>query len=402
MRAVLTNFGTIGDFAPLLTLGRELARRGHTPLMAFPPFARAMATQNPFQFLPLGPDLSSLRDQINMTWTEAPGLYSSSQEMLTLLFPFRDAFDQIFTELREACRSADVLIGGAAQPIARMVHEVTGIPFVSIQVAHFGGSGGPALREAGDMLINPFRRKIGLPPVEDPLVAGANSPQMTIYAMSKHLRGRPVDWPSHYHLTGFFFEKNDALFQPDSELEKFIAQDSAPVVMTLGSIAHRKPQALAKLLEEAACFAGYRAVIQGIPVESASLSSSPAIYRCGFIPHAWLFSRAACIVLHGGAGTAASTFRAGVPGIFVPHGDCYDQPYWAQLAVEAGCAEPAIPYSDLTAETLASTIRATMSNDNLRVAAASLAAKIRKEPGVALAADLITEFVARVGLCQDC
>jgi hypothetical protein len=36
-----------------------------------------------------------------------------------------------------------------------------------------------------------------------------------------------------------------------------------------------------------------------------------------FVPHSWLLPRAACIVHHGGAGTTAAAFRAGIPQAFV-------------------------------------------------------------------------------------
>lgn len=401
MRTVLTNFGTVGDFVPLLTLARELANQGHTPVLAFPPFARGLAAKTPFKFVSIGPDLSSLRDQVNIGWTETREIYQSPEGMLALLMPFREAFDQVFLDLKHACHNADVLISGPAQPLARIVHEVTGIPFVSIQVAHFGGSGGPAIREAGNRLINPFRRRLGLPPVNDPLTTGANSPQMAIYAMSRHLRARPAEWPSHYHVVGFFFDQNDSLFQPNPQLEEFVTQGAPPVVMTLGSIAHNDPGALAELLAEAARLAHCRAVIQAGSAAGITFPDYAETFWTGLVSHAWLFPRAACVVLHGGAGTAAAAFRAGVPTIFVPHGDCYDQRYWAQLAMEVGCSTAAIPYADLTADKLASAIDATARNQQLRNSAISLGAKIRTEPGVALAASMITEFVSRVGLCHD-
>jgi sterol 3beta-glucosyltransferase len=125
------------------------------------------------------------------------------------------------------------------------------------------------------------------------------------------------------------------------------------------------------------------------------------VYWADFVPHDWLFPRAACIVLHGGAGTAAATFRSGVPGIFVPHGDCYDQRYWAQLAEEAGCSVSAIQYSELEVPRLAAAIVNSVHNAGLRQAAAALGEKVRKEPGVRHAARLIKEFVASVGLYEE-
>ena len=401
MRVVITNFGTTGDFRPLLTLARELAAQGDTPVLAFPPFAEPLVSQSGFEHCAIGPDLRLLRDEVNQGWSESAGIYHSSEQMLALLLPFREAFDQIFAELKNACRDTDVLISGPAQPMARMVHEVTGIPFVSIQVSHFGGSGGPGLRQAGEQLINPFRQKLGLPPVSDPLTSGANSPQLALYAMSAHLRPRPADWPGHYRVTGFFFDGPDQTWQPETRLEDFMSQGDPPVVVTLGSMVHSESKKLAATLCEAMELAGCRAVIQGMPSEVRPERTAPHVYWGDFIPHDWLFPRAACIVLHGGAGTAAATFRSGVPGIFVPHGDCYDQRYWGQLAEEAGCSVPAIQYSELEAERLAAAIADSVHNPGLRQAAAALGEKVRKEPSVRHAARLIKEFVARVGLYED-
>lgn len=401
MRVVLTNFGTVGDFRPLISLAHELTAAGHKAVLAFPPAMEALIPENGLEYLPVGPDLRALRDEVNRTWSEETGIDQSSEQMLRLLMPFQEYFDRIFEELREVCAKADVIISGPAQPLARMIYEKTGIPFVSVQFSHFGGHGGPALREAGDRLVNPFRKKLGLPQLKDPLTIGANSPQLALYAMSAHLRPRSPDWPHHYHITGFFFDNHAPSWSLDPELEKFVLAGNPPVVITLGSMVHREPSALARLLAEAVEMAGCRAVIQGIAKDHLPDGAASQVYWAGFAPHEWLFSKASCVVLHGGAGTAASVFRAGVPGVFIPHGDCYDQRYWAELALAAGCAVPAVPYLELTSRRLASAIEETLKTQSLHQSAKVLSAKIRKEAGTRLAVHLVTELVARTGLWDD-
>jgi len=172
-------------------------------------------------------------------------------------------------------------------------------------------------------------------------------------------------------------------------------------VITLGSMVHSESKKLVATLLEAVELAGCRAVIQGMPVESRPAPIVPHVYWADFISHDWLFPRTSCIVLHGGSGTAAATFRSGIPGVFVPHGDCYDQRYWGQLAEEAGCSVPAIQYSQLDAATLAAAIAASINDAGLRNAAAALGAKIRREPGVRHAAHLIKTFVQHVGLYEE-
>ena len=398
MRAVITNFGTTGDFLPLLTLARELARRHDQPVLAFPPFAQGMVRESGFEYQAIGPDLSSLRDGVNQGWSESDGIYDSSDETLLLLLPFRDAFDQVFSQLQVVCQNADVLVSGPAQPMARMIHEIIGIPFVSVQFSHFGGNGGPGLRNAGEQLINPFRKKMGLPAIKEPFTQGANSPQLALYAMSPCLRPRPEDWPAHYCMTGFFMEAPNSGWRPNVELQNFVSSSPSPVVISFGSMVHSDSKKLVSILVDALQLTGQRAVIQGMPRECRPERKTADIYWTDFVPHSWLFPHASCIVSHGGAGTAAATFHSGIPGIFVPHGNCYDQRYWAQLAEDLGCCVPAIQYADLGPEKLASAIEKTINSSAIRNAAAKLSVEIRREQGVVQAAELIHDLVERIGL----
>jgi sterol 3beta-glucosyltransferase len=73
------------------------------------------------------------------------------------------------------------------------------------------------------------------------------------------------------------------------------------------------------------------------------------------IPHAWLFPRVAATVHHGGMGTTAEGFRAGVSMVIVPF--FADQPYWGRRAHALGVGPPPIPSQDLTAERLAGAMR---------------------------------------------
>jgi sterol 3beta-glucosyltransferase len=396
MRAVLTNFGTTGDIQPFLALARELQRRGHEPVLAFSPYFESWATRLGLRFIPIGPDLKEMQNQINAALMIMP----DDVEVLRRQFmPLASALPQVLDELSQACRGADVIVSGPAQPVGRMVHELTGIPFVSLQLSHFGGIGSPALRQVSGELINPFRARWRLPPLQDPLTIDANSPQLALYAMSRYVRPPQAGWPSHYHMTGFFF-LDDGRVQQDADLQTFLEGDGPVVVFTFGSMTHADPTALTDLLIEAVCKAGVRAVLQKSweGVDERTLPSG--IYRAGYVPHDWLFQRASCIVHHGGGGTAGAVFRSGVPSIFVPHGHIFDQHYWAFLAQEAGCAGPPIPFPELSAEALAAAITTTLTTSSYRERAAWLGEQIRQEPGVKSACRLIEELVHRIGLSE--
>jgi UDP:flavonoid glycosyltransferase YjiC (YdhE family) len=396
MRALLTNFGSRGDFQPLMFLAQSMRSQGHDVLFAAPASNATMIRNSGFECACVGPDVSGIRDQINLTWTMQAECCDDPQRLFELLVPLQESFDEVFDGLCRCCQSQDVLISGAAQPLSRIVHETTGIPFVSVQVAHFGGTGGPALQQVGDRLINPFRRKLGLASVTDALIAGTNSPQLALYAMSRWLRPRPETWPRHYHLTGFFFGEEEWL--PDKDLLAFVERGGPIAVVTFGSMVHGDQCELRHLVLDAIRQAGCGAILLGLGSTNGENGALPDVLCRDYIPHPWLLARAACVVLHGGAGTTAAMLRAGRPGIFVPH--FYDQHYWAQLAYEKGCSVQPIPFPELTAKRLSAAIREAIDNPSLTAAAAVVARNLSTENGVSNACVLIENLVESIGLNQ--
>lgn len=394
MRIVLTNFGTTGDFQPFLALAMALRPRGHEPILAFAPHFETRARAAGFPFVPIGPDLRQAQQEINLFWMNEP---ESVDQMKAILQPVVSALPQAFAELRAACDDADMLISGPAQPAARMIHELSGIPFVSVQLSHFGGIGTPALQQASTALINPFRAELALPPLENPLTIDANSPQLALYAISRHILARSQEWPPHYHITGYFFLNDGKEQTIDPGLAAFVAA-APPVVISFGSMSHNDPAQLFHLLLQAVEIAGCRAVIQQPPEEIVTHDLPDQVYVTGYVPHDWLFPRAACIVHHGGGGTAGAVFRSGVPSIFVPHGQIFDQYYLAILAAEKGCAGETIPYAELTAERLGQALAHVVQTKRYRTAAAALGQKIDQEQGVAKACELIETLGQQMGL----
>jgi sterol 3beta-glucosyltransferase len=395
VRLLITNFGTRGDFEPFFALAGELAAHQHEPIFAIPESAVSMLEQTGFPYAVIVADDPELRKKINLSWTQVDA-YEASGRLVDEFSALQSYLPAALKELTDLSSSVSGLISGPAQPLARIVHETTGVPFVSVQLSHFGGNGGPAIREAGDRLVNPFRRKIGLPPLKDPFTTGANSPQLALYAMSRHLRPRPATWPCHYQMTGFFFA--ELTYHPSQELIDFLRAGPAPVVVTLGSMPHESPERLLNIILQALALSTSRAVIQGFDLPPGPLPDNQAVYAVDYVPHSWLFQFAGCVVTHGGAGTAAAVFRSGVPGIFIPHSEIYDQRYWSQLAYEYGCTVPPIPVHNLAPTTLAHAILQCRNDSVLRNKSLDLGSRIRSERGVETARQMIEKMIASFGL----
>lgn len=393
MRVVITNFGTTGDLQPFLALAVELQQNDYRVEMAFSPHHESRVRSHSFPFHPIGEDYSEEQRRVNLEWAADPG----SVDHYKVLEPITRGLPQAFEQLKAASAGADLLISGPAMPAARMIHELTGIPFVSIQLSHFGGSGTPEFQKASDQLINPFRLSLGLPRLADPLTKDANSPQLALYAISRHILKRPGDWPQHYHRVGYFFLE-DKVNTSFPELEKFITEGERPVIITFGSMSDEDPEKLTDLFLEAVEETGCRAVLQQDWSALQPRNLPANVFPAGFVPHTWLMPRGSCIVHHGGGGTAGAVFASGIPSVFVPHGFMFDQYYLGILAEEMGVAGKAIPQTELTAEWLSAAIRNVLDDPSYSEKAAALGVKIRAEQGVRKARELIDALAERLGL----
>jgi sterol 3beta-glucosyltransferase len=394
MRTILTNFGSMGDIRPMLALAVELRRHGHEPIMALAPNFAPAAQQLQLAFAPIGPDIRPLQRELLIAGTEAGDSIKQVAPLYTQLAEF---LPQMYEQLLHVCATADLLIGGGLQPAARMVHEITNIPFVSVQLAHFGGAGVTAFQELMAANVNPFRARLGLAPLTNVIYSDANSPQLALYAISRHVLLRPAGWPPHYHMTGYFF-LDDEGWQPDPELVDFLGAGEPPVVVTFSSTVYKDPEAVSKLICAAIDQAGCRAIILAGWGELAASAASDRIYTAGFVPHHYLFPKAACVVHASGAGTAAEVFRSGAPNIFVPH--TVEQLIWARLAESGGFSVATIPFQQLTAENLAHSIRTALENPAIRRKTAALSAKIQLEHGVGKARLLIDDLLHKLGCTQ--
>jgi UDP:flavonoid glycosyltransferase YjiC (YdhE family) len=99
-------------------------------------------------------------------------------------------------------------------------------------------------------------------------------------------------------------------------------------------------------------------------------------------------TRASGLVHHGGFGTTASGFRAGIPSLVIPH--IIDQFICGQKVAELGVGPKSISRAKLKPQVLAEAL-IRMKSPEMRAKAAALGAKIRQEDGVSKAVDLIQQ-----------
>lgn len=389
MRVVLSTFGSMGDIQPMMALAVQLRKMGHQAVLALSPTFERRALEIGIEFVPTGPSLSleAIRGVISSQIQDV----KPADQVRHFLEGMLPLVPGMYESLLLTCLGADVLVGSPYQFACQMVHEKTGIHYVSLHLSQFGYLGGKDIREVSSSLINACRVRQGFVPLHDPLGADGNSRELAIYAVSSHFLQRPPRWPDHYKVVGFLFLDEPTTERQPEWLES--GTPELPIVITFGSVVHSNREFIEKLIFDAVRQINRKVILQqGWEGLGGGLLPDNVVV-VGYVPHSWLFPRASLVVHHGGAGTTASALRAGVPTVVVPH--TLDQPIWAEFVRSRGCARNVIPFAQLNSARLAAAIKGTLNSPQAYVAAAALGAQISSEKGVETAASLIEELVSR-------
>ncbi len=178
----------------------------------------------------------------------------------------------------------------------------------------------------------------------------------------------------------------------ETDVAKAHSRGRPVVYLGFGSMTTRDAAGTARLLVRASHQAGVHPIVHsGWSGIARHLRELGAQYDLDMtivdqVPHDWLFARCDAVVHHGGAGTTGSAARAGVPQVVVPH--MGDQPYWAARMHHLGVAGPGLRRAGLTPKRLSeATVEATSgaSAERRRLAARRLTALVDTEDGVATA-----------------
>jgi UDP:flavonoid glycosyltransferase YjiC (YdhE family) len=252
-------------------------------------------------------------------------------------------------------------------------------------------------------VIQAFRRdRLGLEPLP---WGGAQSRRMppaqlanpaVVHLISPQVLPRPEDWKASASLTGFCFleprSTDGAIiptaYSPDRDLSAFLENGAAPFYAGFGSMITRNPEALADVVVEAAQLAGQRLILSPGWGRVLPRTALPAdVLLLEECPHSWLFPRVQAAIHHGGAGTTAATLRYGIPSTVVAF--FADQPAWGRTLEQLGVSPATHRLKTLSAEALATSIRALAGDSRYRQRAQELQQVLSREDGVACTVDAI-------------
>jgi sterol 3beta-glucosyltransferase len=419
MRITIIAPGSRGDIQPYLALGIALVNASHVVRIVTTIDHTELVKSYGLELWPVNIDVKAA---LQMTET------SASIEGGSIVASFRKFAEIAKRGARlnaevglEASRGVDaVLVGFGGVFIGEGIAARLGIPLVQAYnvplttTGAYGGALAPGLswspwirrlshrfsREAIWMLMrssgNGARMNVlGQPsaPLFAPTGMAGLAPGPVLYGYSPAVLPSMPEWGAEVEVTGYWFADEPPDWSPPAGLEEFLANGAKPVCIGFGSMSQTAPEAATRLVLEAVARSGQRAILLSGWGGLTAAERPKTVFQAESIPHSWLYARVSAVVHHGGAGTTAAAFRAGVPAVVIPfHGDQF---YWAKLVHDLGVGPEGIRRTRLTADRLAKALDRAVHDGAMAARASALGARIRAENGVARAVTAIERIVRR-------
>jgi sterol 3beta-glucosyltransferase len=211
-----------------------------------------------------------------------------------------------------------------------------------------------------------------------------------IVSCSNFVFKRPSDWNLNIYQSGYWFIEEQADYNASEELLNFINSGDKPIYIGFGSVFDMDDRyKMSKLVIDALVKSRRRGILCGM----GNLHNIPdSVFVIDSIPHSWLFERVSAVCHHGGAGTSAAGFKAGVPSIIIPSSN--DQFAWAHRAYDLGVGSKPINMKKLTAENLSEAINFAL-QDEIASNAKTLAKNITTENGARDCAKIIVSCLEK-------
>jgi sterol 3beta-glucosyltransferase len=395
MRIALATVGTTGDVAPFVLLARRLVERGHEVTAVSWPLHRAALSLPGVRVEVAGPHADPGR--IAAVAAEAAGRPPLDQVAVLRDFHLADGADH-YRRLRALLPGHDLVVVHGIHVLAHAAVLDAGVAFatavfdpVLLPTRSAPPPGlpplGPVNRLAWWMLdrllartarpVDTILSRAGSAQRGLPLFR-ARSPRLHLLACSPAIIRVPPDLPDGARITGGWLD--DAPVPPlPPEVESFLADGAAPIVIAFGSMAGASEAAIDDAVL-AILESGRRVVVQG---GVAGDVDSPGLLHIGAVDHRALFPRSALVIHHGGSGTTHAVAAAGVPSLVIPH--VGDQPYWADRLRRLGVAPDPQPVRGLRADRLADAALAAAGDRSMRERAQRLATELAGEDGLGIA-----------------
>lgn len=404
MNIVIPTIGTRGDVQPYIALSLGLQKAGHAVTLASHPCMRTLVKSYGVNFAPIGPDID-IAHETAIIRGKSPHWMIGFMRVMKFSFSM---LEKAHLDLLALCRDVDLVIvshtaAGSieADQLENPTISVTLMPeaisandpkdsFVKKMIMKVAGAG------MGMMMTRPLdkiRKKVGVPKMGP---TGITSTRLNLIPISPAISPPNPLWETRHRVTGFWYAPAPQNWTPPLDLLAFLDAGESPVVISLGAMALSGKDALeaATITLAAVQNAGVRAIIQGWDEPMKQLSIPETVFHAGSIPHDWLLGHASGLVHHGGFGTTAAGFKAGIPALVIPH--IIDQFIWGQKVAALGVGPQPIARDKLSISNMTEAILQ-MRSPEMIIKASDLGKVIRSEPdGVETAVSMIEEVISKI------
>ncbi|KAL4981853.1 hypothetical protein BDW68DRAFT_196013 [Aspergillus falconensis] len=399
LNIVIQVVGSRGDVQPFIALGNELQRHGHRVRLATHNVFDSFVHKSGLEFYPIGGDPSELMAYM----VKDPGLIPQMKSLRAGEIQKKRAMvGEMLRGCWDSCINNDPLTNvpfvadaiivnppsfahvHCAQALGIPLHLMFTMPWSSTRafphpLADIKSSRRePKLANYISYGVVEWMTWQGLG--DGPCLADVLKVPFT-YCWSPALVPKPLDWPAHIDVCGFFF-RSPPDYTPPPDLDQFLRTGPPPVYIGFGSIVIEDPAAMTATLLSAVEALGVRAIISRGWSNLGTEKHSDSVFFLGDCPHEWLFRHVSAVVRHGGAGTTARGLLNGGPTVIVPFFG--DQLFWGNMVASRGLGPLPILYKKLKTENLTEAIRFCLQPEAL-AAAEKVAIEMSAESGVAAA-----------------
>lgn len=361
-RVIVATTGTGGDILPFVTVARELCARGHQVVMLVPKFHESFMASQGLEYEVFGtveqfrailedPNLWDERKGFAVVWRGLEPHFGIIRALVErqpanarclvlchpILAPLADLARPFRPDLRivcaylapsNLCSSYDFLTAGSLRippwmplPWRRALWRLI-----------FKAGIDPAMLPS----LNAFRIASKLPPVSSFFEHMHRAPDASISLFPDWFASVQPDWPSPFFEGDFPSMQAGTTTSLAPQLERFLSEGEAPIAFTPGT-GHQHAEKYFAIALKTLNLLGRRGLFITPYAAQVPNDLPPHVMWIAQAPFNVLLPRLAALVHHGGIGTTADAFRAGIPQLIVPY--AFDQFDNGLRAKQLGVAE---------------------------------------------------------------
>ncbi len=389
MKFFIASIGSGGDLYPMLSIGAELARRGHDVTVLAGDWQEAAVRRAGLAFHGV---LSE--EQFNGIGEISRAAPTPGGSWVAYYYrAVMPAIGPVYDYVSEHQVPGQTFLIAPLQAIGlRLAAERYDLPLVTILIQPRSLEWGRARAEdseAFNRLFGPvldrYRRRYGLAPITQPFDEWAAVATDCIGLFPEWFVAPEVDAPDQGEMVDFILSDADAEPPSNPHLDAFLARYERPIVFTYGTGNDSIEQLFA--IAHAACTMRERPAIF-LTAHGSKLPQPlpPYILHLDYFPLQHLLPYVGAIAYHGGIGTCAQAIRAGIPQLVVPMG--FDQFTNAARLRLLGIGASLSPL-DLTARSLDAKLEQLLEDAPMAARCRELAARFSGRDGAAACSDVI-------------